>query len=79
MGRFGTEGLDSQKVLGVDSFSILSNHRSFRRPDPFSWVSGGFLERRIPGKNGEGNTRKKGRPYAASVTTGAVVRIPVSQ
>ena len=24
---------------------------------PFPWVSGGFLERRIPGKNGEGSTR----------------------
>ena len=39
--------------LRVDSFSILSNHRSFRKPDPFLWVS----RRRIPGKNGEGSAR----------------------
>ena len=43
--------------LRVDSFSILSNHRSFRTPDPFPWVSRGCLERRIPGKNGEGSAR----------------------
>ena len=24
---------------------------------PFPWLSGGFLERRIPGKNGDGSTR----------------------
>ena len=29
---------------------------------PFSWVSGGFLERRIPGKNGEGSTRSLCEP-----------------
>ena len=27
---------------------------------PFPWVSRGFLERRIPGKNGEGSTRAVG-------------------
>ena len=42
-------------LLRVDSFStILVNHRSVQTPDPFPWVSGGFLERRIPGKNGNG-------------------------
>ena len=28
---------------------------------PFPWLSGGFLERRIPGKNGEGSTRTLGK------------------
>ena len=37
-------------VLGVDSFSILFNHRSFQKPAVFP--ADGFLERRIPGKNG---------------------------
>ena len=27
------------------SFPILFNHRSFRKPDPFSWVSGGFRKK----------------------------------
>ena len=40
-------------LLGVDSDSILFSHRSFQKPDPFCRVSGGFLERRTPGKNGE--------------------------
>ena len=40
-------------ALGVDSFSILFN-RSFQKPDPFS---GGFPERRIPGKNEEATPR----------------------
>ena len=42
--------------LGVDSFSILFNHRSFQKPavSPGFWVVRGFLERRILGKNGEG-------------------------
>ena len=57
-------------VLGVDSFNnallfsknpggfsffstiVLSKNRI-----RFPWVSGGFLERRIPGKNGEGTPR----------------------
>ena len=50
-------------LLGVDSFShSLGNHRSFPKPSRirFSWVSGGFLERRIPGRNGEGTPRKVG-------------------
>ena len=42
-------------ILRVDSpfppAIVLLEHR------PFPWVSGGFLERRIPGKNGEGSTR----------------------
>ena len=40
-------------TLGVDSLSILVNHRSFQTPDPFPSVANGFLERRIPGKNGK--------------------------
>ena len=43
----------SAGFLGVDSFSILLNHLSERRIRFQPWVSGGFLERRIPGKNGE--------------------------
>ena len=35
--------------LGVDSFAILFNHRSFQTPAVFPGVSSGFLERRIPG------------------------------
>ena len=34
--------------------TILSNHHSFQKPSFLFWVSGGFLESRIPGKNGEG-------------------------
>ena len=45
-------------TVGFDSLSILFNHRSFQKPDPFSLgFKGGFLERRIPGKNGEGSPR----------------------
>ena len=45
-------------VLGVDSFFILFNHRSFQKTDVvFPRVFGGFLERRIPGKNGEATLR----------------------
>ena len=34
------------KSLGVDSISVLFNHRSFRRPDPFyPGFLGGFPER----------------------------------
>ena len=43
--------------LTVDAFSILFNHPSSQKPDPFPWVSVGFLERRIPGRNWEGSTR----------------------
>ena len=39
--------------LGVDSLSILVNHRSFQLTSCFPRALGGFLERRIPGKNGE--------------------------
>ena len=38
-------GFPTKPHLRVDSFSILSSHRSFRKPDPFPWVSRGFLER----------------------------------
>ena len=44
-------------LLGVDSDSILFNHRSFPKPDLFPWVFDAFLKRRIPGKNGEGTPR----------------------
>ena len=49
--RTSKEGLENLVVLGVDSDSILStialsNHQRF------PWASDGFLERRIPGKNG---------------------------
>ena len=45
----------SKRTLGVDS-EIILNHRSFQKPDLFpTWVVDGFLKRRIPGKNGEGN------------------------
>ena len=33
------------------------NHRSFQKPAVFPRVVGGFLERRIPGKNGEATAR----------------------
>ena len=51
----GKKGATGQ--LGEGSFQpcfptiVLFEHRSF------PWVSGGFLPRRIPGKNGEGSTR----------------------
>ena len=35
---------------------ILFNHRSFEKKNSrFPWVSGGFLEIRVPGKNGNGS------------------------
>ena len=46
-------GVGAPVGLGVDSFSILFSHRSFQEPDPFPRGCGGFLVRRIPGKNGE--------------------------
>ena len=56
-------------IPGVDSFSIVSNHRSFlQKPDPFSLgfrrFSGGFLERRIPGMNGEGTSTPCGTSFS---------------
>ena len=40
------------KVLGVDSLAILFNHRSFRKPDPFSPGFRRFSRKiRIPNKN----------------------------
>ena len=44
-------------MVGAESFSILVNHRYFQEPGFFSRVSGGFLGRRIPAKNGEGTPR----------------------
>ena len=41
-------------TVGVDSWSSLFNHGSFQENRRFPRVSGGFLARRIPGKNGEG-------------------------
>ena len=55
-------------VQGVDSFSILFNHRSFLLHRRFPWVSGGFLERRIPGKNGEGTP--------GNLDSGSQLRLP---
>ena len=53
---------------------------------PFPWVSGGFLERRIPGKNGEGSTRRitklnplNGGLISGSCTIGFDPRIPTFQ
>ena len=43
--------LKETRILGVDSPFCSTIFLSNR---PFSWVSGGFLERRIPGKNGGG-------------------------
>ena len=51
------EGLQPQKILRADSpfFSAIA---LFNNQIRFPWVSGGVLERRIPGKNGEGTLRK---------------------
>ena len=40
-------------IPGVDSLSILLSHRSFQQPAISPGFFGGYLERRIPGKNGE--------------------------
>ena len=37
--------LYTSTVLGVDSMSILFNHRSFQKPDPFPCIFDGFLRR----------------------------------
>ena len=50
-GPWGAILLSCHIFVGVDSFSILVNHRSFPK------VVGGFLERRIPGKNEEATLR----------------------
>ena len=53
--EFPTDARLPSWVEGVDSFSIRFSHRSFQQPIAlFPGVLGGFLERRIPGKNGEG-------------------------
>ena len=47
------------QILGVDSLSILCSHRSFQQPIAvFLSVFGGFLERRVPGKNMEVTPRR---------------------
>ena len=54
------------EILGVDSFSILSNHRSFREPDPFS-LGVRRLSRKtgMPGTNEmEGTPRETNPPRA---------------
>ena len=52
--------------LGVDSFSILLNHRSFQKTSGFPGVFGGFLERRIPGLRMEMEaTLGQGLPFGA--------------
>ena len=48
--------LESPNGQGGDSFSILVNHCSFQKPGVLLGFDG-FLERRIPGKNGEGTSR----------------------
>ena len=53
---FSPANPDKAAILGLDSFSILFNHRSFQKPHPFSlgfWRS----SRNIPRKNGEGTPR----------------------
>ena len=48
------------KGLGVHSWSILFNHRSFQKPAVFSGFS---RKKQIPGTNGEGTSRGgKGLP-----------------
>ena len=50
----GSQEAKAWSTLGVDSFFILFNHRSFLKNwICFPWVFDGFLKRRIPGKNGE--------------------------
>ena len=48
---------EKQLALGGDSFSILFNHRSFQKPDPFSLGFRRFYRKKDPGKNGEGAPR----------------------
>ena len=58
------------KIIWVDSFSILFNHRSFQKPDPFSTrVSGGFVERfgSLERMEMEGTSRKMGGFLLASL------------
>ena len=43
---------ETHKMLWVDSFSIISNHRSCGKPAISLGFKGGFLERRMPGKHG---------------------------
>ena len=54
----GSTLLHTGQVAPRNSFSILFNHRSLQKPNPFSL---GFrrLERRISGKNGKGNSYNK--------------------
>ena len=39
------------------AFEVVADMRHVLKASYFPWVSGGFLERRIPGKNGEGTPR----------------------
>ena len=48
--------------LIAHSFQPLFFHKTGR----FFWLSGGFLERRIPGKNGEGNPRRASVSFFAT-------------
>ena len=65
-------GMDGQSLdhhfLGADSFSILFNHGSFQRPAVSPRVLGGVLERRMPGKNGEGTPRHLQIPRRTATT-----------
>ena len=50
--------LPRDTILRVDSFPILFNHRSVQKAAvSLGFRTVDFLERRIPGKNGEGSTR----------------------
>ena len=53
--------------LGIDSFSILFDHCSFQQLARFPRFLGGFLERRILGKNGE-DTPRNLQAYPAKKT-----------
>ena len=65
--------------LKVAFFSILFNLRSFQKPDPFPWVSGGFLERfGSLQTNGEGSTRTLPFPSPALGFLGMFSAIPTA-
>ena len=46
-----------ETVYSCDLDSPFFSTIVFLKNRPIPWVSGGFLERRIPGKNGEGSPR----------------------
>ena len=55
-----TQNTNAMKKWASQQRSLISHsfqHSFFPKTGRFPWVSGGFLERRIPGKNGEGTPR----------------------